>query len=201
MEIVSLVLGITAALLHGTAYFLYNVQTKLGQSNPNAASWSIWAFLSTLNALTFGASSGDFVATLQFYTGSVACILTFLYVLGIGKFAWPKRKDWGMFAIGLVATIVWWLSRSASAGNLIVLIAFVISFQPTLEGVWIDPINEKPLAWFLWSLALIATCTNVVILGKFGSLLTPFVLLLLHAAVAFLSRSRRREQFAARVPA
>lgn len=196
MGTVSLILGITAALLHGIAYLLYNVQTKLGQSNPNAASWSIWAFLSTLNALTFAASSGDFVAALQFYTGSVACILTFFYVLVIGRFAWPKPKDWAMFGIGFLASIVWWWSRSASAGNFIVLIAFVISFLPTLEGVWKDPANEKPLAWILWSVALLVTSVNVVILGKTGSLLTPFVLLLLHGAVAFLSRSRLRKQFA-----
>ena len=38
MQELTIALGLTAALLHGVAYVLYNVQTKMGKSNPNAAS-------------------------------------------------------------------------------------------------------------------------------------------------------------------
>ncbi|MEK7659843.1 MAG: hypothetical protein AAB343_01430 [Patescibacteria group bacterium] len=107
MQELTIALGLTAALLHGVAYFLYNRQTKLGHSSPNASSWSIWVFLATLNALSYREMSGDAVATLQFFTGSVACILTFLYVLTIGKFSRLKPKEWGLFALGLLATLVW----------------------------------------------------------------------------------------------
>src|SRR3990167_2234356 len=44
--------------------------------------------------------SGDVVMALQFMTGSVACILTFLYVLAIGKFSKLQPKEWGLLALG-----------------------------------------------------------------------------------------------------
>ena len=146
MQELTIALGLTAALLHGGAYVLYNVQAKLGKSSPNAASWSIWAFLAILNALSYREMSGDVVATLQFFTGSIACLLTFLYVLTIGEFSKLKPKEWGLFALGLLATLMWWKFRSATGANMIVLAAAFVSFIPTLEGVWRDPFKETPLS-------------------------------------------------------
>jgi len=131
LQELTIALGVTAALLHGVAYVLYNVQAKLGHSSPNAASWSVWAFLATLNALSYREMSGDIVVTLQFFTGSVACILTFLYVFTIAKFSRLKPKEWDLFALGLLATLAWWKFRSATGANLIVLAAAFISFIPT----------------------------------------------------------------------
>lgn len=196
MQELTIALGLTAALLHGVAYVLYNVQAKLGKSSPNAASWSVWAFLATLNALSYREMSGDLVATLQFFTGSVACVLTFLYVLTIGKFSRLKPKEWGLFALGLLATVVWWKLRSATGANMIVLVAFLISFIPTFEGVWRDPFKETPRSWTLWTLALLITTTNVVLRdGKPIALLTPIVLLVAHGSIAILSVQWRKAKF------
>lgn len=196
MQELTIALGLTAALLHGVAYVLYNVQAKLGKSSPNAASWSVWAFLATLNALSYREMSGDVVAALQFFTGSVACILTFLYVLTIGKFSRLKPKEWGLFALGLLATVVWWKFRSATGANMIVLVAFLISFIPTFEGVWRDPFKETPRSWTLWTLAFLVTTTNVVLRdGKPIALLTPIVLLIAHGSIALLSTQSRKAKF------
>ena len=181
LQVLTIALGVGTALLHGVAYALYNVQAKLGQSHPNAASWSVWVFLAALNALSYRAMSGDVVMALQFMTGSVACILTFLYVLTIGKFSKLKPKEWGLFALGLLATLVWWKFRSATGANMIVLVTFLISFIPTFEGVWRDPFRETPRSWMLWTLAFLVTTTNVVLRdGKLVALITPIVLLIAH---------------------
>jgi hypothetical protein len=191
---ITVVLGILAAVLHGTAYVLYNMQAKLGKSSPNAASWSIWAFLATLNALSYREMSGDVIATLQFFTGSVACILTFVYVLTIGKFSWPRLKEWGLFGLGLLATLVWWKLRSATGANMIVVIAFLISFVPTFEGVLRDPSKETPRSWVLWTIAFFITITNVLLRGgKPIVLLMPVILLVAHGSIAVLSRQKRKE--------
>ena len=196
MQELTIALGLTAALLHGVAYVLYNVQTKMGKSSPNAASWSVWAFLATLNALSYREMSGDVVVALQFFTGSVACILTFLYVLTIGKFSKLKPKEWGLFALGLLATLVWWKFRSATGANMIVLVTFLISFIPTFEGVWRDPFKETPRSWMLWTLAFLVTTTNVVLRdGKLVALITPIVLLISHGSIAVLSTQKRKERF------
>lgn len=196
MKEFSLVLGVAAALLHGVAYVLYNVQAKLGKSSPNAASWSVWAFLATLNAFSYREMSGDVVATLQFFIGSVACVLTFFYALTIGNFSWLKPKEWGLFALGLLATIVWWQVRSVAGANMIVLAAFLISFIPTLEGVWRDPSKETSRSWMLWAVAFFMTTTNVVLRGgKPIALITPGVLCIAYGSIALLSTQKRKERF------
>lgn len=196
MKELSLALGIAAALLHAVAYILYNIQTKLGKSSPNAASWSLWAFLATINALTYKEMSGSMVATMQFFAGSVACFLTFLFVLAIGKFSWLKPKEWAVFALGVLATLVWWKFRSATGANMIVLVALGFSFIPTIDGVWQNPFKETPRSWVLWTLAYLVTTTNVVLQGgKPIALLTPIVLLLAHGSVAVLCRQKRKSRY------
>lgn len=195
MHSLTITLGVMAALLHGIAYILYNVQTKLGQSQPNSASWSIWAFLATLNALSFREMSGDTIAALQFITGSVACILTFVYALVIGKMTWPKRKDWIAFGLGLAATGVWWKFRSATGANMVVLLAFLISFVPTFSGVLTDPNKETPRSWVLWTIALLVTTLNVSLQkGWHMALVTPTVLLVAHGSIAYLASNTRKER-------
>lgn len=196
MQELTIALGLTAALLHGVAYVLYNMQVKLGKSSPNVASWSVWAFLATLNAFSYREMSGDVVTTLQFFTGSVACFLTFLYVFTIGKFSKLKLKEWVLLALGLLATLVWWKFRSATGANMIVLFAILVSFIPTFEGVWRDPFKETPRSWTLWTLAYLLTTTNVVLReGKPFALLTPIVLLIAHGSIAILSTQSRKAKF------
>lgn len=196
MQELTIALGLTAALLHGSAFILYYWQNKTGQSKPNAATWGIWAFLATLNALSYREMTGDVVATLQFFTGSVGGILLFLYVLTFGKFSWLKPREWGLLALGIFAVLVWWKFRSATWANMIILVAVVISFIPTLEGVWRDPFTETPRSWVLWTLAFIVATTNVALRGnKAIALLTPAVLIVAHGVIAVLSTERRKKRF------
>lgn len=202
MHKLAIVIAVCAAILHGVAYLLYNRQAKLGSSKPNAASWSLWAFLATLNALSYFQMSGDVVASLQFMTGSVACMLTFIYVLFIGKFSRLTPKECALFALGLLAILIWWALRSATSANMIVLLAFLISFKPTLDGVKANPFKESPLPWVLWTIAFSMSTVNVLLSIDMGTtkligLITPLVLLICHGAIAFLCRQRRKESFTA----
>lgn len=196
MQELTVVLGITAALLHGIAYVLYSVQTKLGYSKPNIATWSIWTFLATLNAFSYREMSGDAIVALQFFTGSVACTLTFVYAMIIGKFSWPKQSDWWCFALGLLAMLVWWIFRSATGANMIILVAALVSFIPTYMGVARDPFRETPGPWVLWTFAFLVTTINVVLReDKLVALVMPTVLLVAHAGIAVLSTKERKARF------
>ncbi len=189
-------LGVLVAVLHGSAFIIYNIQTKQGKSDPNPVSWSIWAFLATMNALTYREMSGDVVATFQFYTGSVACTLTFLYVLAIGEFAWLEPEEWLLFLLGLAASLVYWKFRNATGGNLIILVAFLISFYPTFKAVLENPFKETPTAWNIWTLALFLNVVNIALRGGEPiAFLMPGVLLICHWSIAWLSRPKRKEQF------
>lgn len=198
MEQIRLVLGIVAAVLHGIAYYLYGRQTKLGSSKPNIVSWSIWAFLATINALTYRVMSGDLAATLQFFMGSVGCLLVFLFALTTGKFSWPKHwGDWAMFILGIVAMVVWLQFRNATGANMIILVALIISFIPTLDGVARDPFVEMPRSWVIWTVAYMITTTNVMLNPdwQFVSILTPASMVIGHGLIAALSTESRKSRF------
>ncbi|GMU74355.1 MAG: hypothetical protein AMXMBFR44_5520 [Candidatus Campbellbacteria bacterium] len=188
----SVLLPILAALIHGTGFVLYNVQTKLGKSEPNPVSWFLWAFLATLNALSFSAMS-DPVAALQFLTGSIGCILTFLYVLFIGKLRWPKGGEWVMFTIGLGAIAAWKLSGPTFA-NMILVLGVVWSFVPTAVGVWRDPRRERSTAWWFWTVASALTALFIFAFkgGWTAAMVMPITLTVTHGIVPLLSTENRK---------
>jgi hypothetical protein len=197
MRELKVVLAVVAALLHGLGYLLYARQTKLGRSSPKSASVGIWVFLSIINALTFNVMSGDWVMALQFFTGSVACLVTFFYVLAIGKLKLPTSEEWRLFWFGILASVVWWIFRNASAANLIIFVALVISLIPIYKTLWDDPSKEMPRSWILWTLAFLVTATNVILnwSGKPLNLVMPIGGAVIHGAVAFLSRKSRQARF------
>jgi hypothetical protein len=193
----TVVLGITAALLQSVAYLMYAAQTKIGRSSPKSASWGIWVFLTIVNALTFGVMSGSWLVTLQFFAGSVACVALFLYMLAIGKLSWPTSGEWGIVGLGILATVVWWIFRDAAYANLIICFASAIAFKPMYEELWRDPRKETPRSWVLWTLAFLVTTVNVVVnwQGKPLNLVMPVGGAILHGTVAYLSRESRRIRF------
>jgi hypothetical protein len=196
----AVVFGILAAVMHGTAFVIYCIQTKLGSSKPNAATWSLWAFLATVNALTYKGVSGDIVATLQFFMGSAACIGTFLFALAIGKFSRLKVFEWSLFALGMVASVIWLVFRNAVFANMIVLVTIAISFVPTVVGVWRDPHQEAPFPWVIWTSAYLLTTLTVVMRwhGEKAALVAPIFLLLAHGWVVWLSAPGRKSLCAKR---
>ncbi|PLX25966.1 hypothetical protein C0580_00940, partial [Candidatus Parcubacteria bacterium] len=157
------VLGVGAALLHGTAYVLYNIQTRSGQSKPNPASWSVWTILAIINAFSFREVSGDLVSTLQSFIGSAACIYTFSYALFKGKFSRLGGKEWFTLAMSLLAVLVWWIFQSATYANMIVLLAILVSFKPTFDGVLKDPFREVSRSWWIWTLAYTFTMASILL--------------------------------------
>lgn len=196
METLSIILGITAALLHGSGYLVYNIQTKLGKSEPRIITWLIWVFLTIINALSYNVMSGDFVATLQFFMGSVACIITFSYVVMIGKFKKPEKHDWLMFGLAMLAMTVWAIFRSATGANMIILLATTISFIPTLKGVWGNPFVETPPAWNLWTIAYVISTINLVLRGcPAVAFVGPVAMVFAHGAIAVLSTESRKKRF------
>jgi hypothetical protein len=194
---VTIVLGVIAALLHGVAYVLYAVQTKIGRSTPKSASWGVWLFITIINALTFNVMSANWLLALQFFVGSIGCTGLFLYMLAMKKLKWPTLGEWGIVGIGIIATMVWMIFRNAAYANLIILFALAIPFKPMYEELWRDPSKETPRSWILWTLAFIVTTVNVIVnwKGQPLNLVMPIGGALLHGVVAILSTQSRKERF------
>ena len=191
----TLILAVLAALLHGYAYVLYSVRAQAGTSEPNAATWFLWAFLAILNATSYHQMS-DWVAALQMYTGSIACAMTFFYVWWIGKFERPTQEEWNYIAVGIIAGLVWWYFRNAAIANMIVLGAFAVSFVPLFKAVRLNPKVETVQPWVIWTTAYLITSVNNGWLKHVApvALITPLLMVAAHGSIAILaSRGERRK--------
>ncbi|MFA4846109.1 MAG: hypothetical protein WC654_06150 [Patescibacteria group bacterium] len=189
---ITVVIGIVAVLIHLAGYTLYNIQAHRGHSTPNLTSWGLWAFLAALSALTYSAFSHDLVTTSIFYAGTAAQIFTLLFALSTGKFTAPKREEYIVILLALIAIYIWWSDRNAGGANLVLLAATLLGGVPTILGVWRNPKLEKPVPWLLWSLAFLLTIVNVVLRGNgFAlNLAMPVAGLVLHGTVAILAFRR-----------
>lgn len=196
MESYSLLLGLVAAGMHTTAYILYNIQSKKGQSKPNAATWALWAFLVILNALTYQETSRSFWLAFTYFTSSTACILTFGYVWIIGRLEWPAWRDWLYASLAAIGGIVWLVYHQAAYANLIITGTILLSFEPTYRGVWKNPHKETPLPWWLWTLALVVIAVNAALQHQaWTSYVSPVSLTVAHATVAILCSRQRKHRY------
>lgn len=182
-------LGITAGLMHVVAFALYNKQMLRGTSIPNAATWTLWTFLTVLNVSSYAVMSGDLVKSILPAASSIACIGTFLFSLYKGKLSRMDKWDGFALAIGLVLGFVWWWYHSAICANLILQLSVAISFVPTYRGVWKNPATEKAFPWYLWSFAYVLSIIVVVLRwqGQYVDLVYPVNCLILHAVVGLLT--------------
>jgi hypothetical protein len=154
-------LSIFAAVLSGIAYAIYLPLVYGGGSIPNPASWTVWAFLAGLNAITFWKGSHDGLATAQFFTGSAGCVAVWGLALSMGKFAPLDAMAWTVLILCLAACLVWWMTRNAVYANLVVGGTLFLSFIPTIVSVWQNGKIEHSLPWYLWTAAFLITSINV----------------------------------------
>lgn len=189
-------LAVFAAVLHGIAYIIYLSQIHSGGSVPNPASWSVWAFSSTLNAFAYASARKDWTKSLQFFTGAVMCLVVFGYSLGAGRFSPLDPLGYWIAGLCIVACVVWKLTRASYASVMMGGI-LLISGYPTVLGVWRNPAMERPLPWLLWTVAFACTLATVQIDREKIRLTEPRVWMvavvpiggiLLHGVVAFLAR-------------
>lgn len=153
-------LAIIAAVLHGTAYCIYVFQVYGGDSVPNPASWTVWMILATLNALTFWKGSKSALATAQFFTGAVASAIVWAYSLVADRFTPLDTMGWIVLLSCLIVIIIWKSTGKATYANIVIGIILIVSFVPTVLGVWKDPSVEEALPWGIWTLAFLATTIN-----------------------------------------
>lgn len=189
MNALAITLGIIAGAMHIVAFLFYNKQMIRGESTPNTATWTIWVFLSTLNAASYLFASEDIVKTILPFASTIACIGTFIYSVVKGKLS---RLDWTdsfILALGIVASALWFYYQSATIANMVIQVAVMISFIPTWRGVIKNPKVERAFPWFLWSASYIVNITTVILRwqGQPQDLVYPINCLILHGSVGLLS--------------
>ncbi len=191
MVSLELVLGGVAGLLNVIAYLLYNWQMDQGRSHPKVATWFLWGFVYSLNSGSYLSLSGHWSKTALPLASAAACLGTLLCAIIRGKFRHQVLDRWEtiVLVISVLASLIWWQGQEAAYANLFLQFAFVVSFVPTVRGVWHNPQSERWVPWLLWSLAYAAMTTSVVLHWRnWSELAYPLNGLLLNAMVGLLCR-------------
>lgn len=183
------ILGVIAGLMHLVGFVFYNLQIWRGQSIPNSTTWTLSAFLSTLNCLTYLSASGDLVKSILPIVSTLACVATFFFALHRGKLSKLDNMEKVLLGLGLASAIVWLILHSAAKANLILQASIAIAFVATFRSVWRNPKSEKALSWFIWSSAYVLSITVVIWRwqGQWIDLVYPINCLFLHGIVGLLT--------------
>lgn len=164
---------------------LYNWKTFAGETHPNISSWSVWASITVLNFTSYKKLTGDWVKSVLPTANSVMCIVTALAALRTGSIGGLSGIDETCLLLGVIAGVSWCLFKSASFAQIILQVAIVVGFIPTLAGAWHKPSSEPAFAWCLWVVAFIAQCFTVNFTwgGKRMEFLYPVNMVVFHGAV------------------
>lgn len=186
--------GIIGGLMHIVAYMIYNWQMLRGVSKPNAATWILWTILSSFNCVSYIIMTDDWIKGILPIASTTFCAVVFVISVFKGKLS--KLKKWDSIALitGVFAMTVWLIFHSAIYANMILQFCILISFTPTIRGVWQNPKMEKCLPWFIWSSAYII---NMIIVfsrwqGHPLELVYPINGMILHGLVGILALRRKK---------
>lgn len=178
-NLIVVILGVTAGLMHRKAFNMYYEQVIRGISHPPKATWLLWIFLSTLNWLSF------FVSTEKDWFLVILPAISTIYLFKIFYSFVRKNKlsrlnFWDNIAliVSIIAVIVWaWYGFNrigAIYSNCILQFSIFISFCPYFERYLKGCEEEKgPLPWFIFSGAYFLQLAAVLIKWK-GYHLLPY---------------------------
>ncbi|MFW0838025.1 MAG: hypothetical protein ACKKL5_03415 [Candidatus Komeilibacteria bacterium] len=168
---------------------------KIGNTNkPNPATWVIWAWLAIQNSWSYFAMGHDWAKSFIAMVSSVLCIATFLFALFAGKFSKLDRWEIVIVLMCLMTMIVWKVYGSATVGNMLTQIVFIVSFIPTYQTVGNNGGQEHGLPWLLWAgaylVSLTAVCANWT--NVWYQIVYPINAMLLHGGVAIYATYLRK---------
>lgn len=186
-------LALTAGLISVLAFVLYNWKGLMGATQPNVSSWAVWALITILNFTSYKKLTGDWVKSLLPTANAVMCILTAILSLRTGSFRVLSSVDQLCLLIGMLAGLCWWVFKSKDFAEKLVQIvlevAIVIGFIPTIVGAQHNPSSEPWQAWLLWTVSFATQCFVVKLTwkGKWIEFLYPVNMFLFHGGVFVLA--------------
>lgn len=183
-------LSIIGVFIYLGAFAVYNIDLLRGNAYPapSRATWTMWAILIVLMATSYSTMSQDWWKSLQFYGGIVANILTCIFVWTHGGTKDFNRQNWGIIAVAFTAITAWWITKDATWGNLILLLAVLVSSVPLIVNVAKNPRAEKPLPWMMFAASYALQIIVVLMRYKqIQDLGAPVGATILHLAVGLLA--------------
>jgi len=187
-----IVLGWAAFALHLLAFAVYNWKMLRGKSTPNITTWSVWAFVASLNCVTYFFMGDDWITSLQPLASSLACLLTFGLCLFRREFKRPTKMEIVILLVSAMAILFWWLYQNATYANLILQLGFVLSFVPTVRTIIRKPSSESALPWLMWGVVYCLLIATVLLRwnGEWSMLAYPIISAISHSLAGLLALRR-----------
>ncbi len=198
-----LFLGIAAAILQTVGYFTYGWKVLRRDIQPNATSWLMFAYGTSLLVLVEWDRDASFALLALPAICAVLSIAIALYCLKrVRRLWWPAHPlerfsfslDVGLTLLYIIAWIL--VDKSLitdaqkSLAEVLILVCWNIgvftAFFPLLRQVFHHPLTEHALPWYLWTVAysLLAYITYLEV-GTFNVLmLYPLTHVIVHGIVA-----------------
>lgn len=170
-----------AGLTQLLGYVLYLRVTK----EANSSSWFIWTIAAVVELVSYyQMTNGDLGKNILPAVCAVACVFTFFFLLFRKGFGWPEPFDWVILALDVLITIRWACSSDPVEANLLYQFTTLISFAPIIKDQLTEVHPERPLAWFVWTIAYTLFLVSIWLeLGTWEELAFPIVGIVTHLVV------------------
>lgn len=205
----TLQLGILAALLQVAGYAFYGAKILKRDIRPNAISWLMFAYGTTLLLIVEWDRDASFALLALPIACSISSILVAVYALRKMRIVWPDHfLESFSFGVDLFLTVVYastWVlllmdaidETQKSLAEIIILVCWNIgiftSFFPLLRQVYHHPLTEHPTPWFIWSLAyMFLTVATYIEIGFNELILYPLLNVGIHGFIALHTAYWRR---------
>ncbi len=158
---------INAASLLQYIYYLISKKIIL-----NKSTWIIMAFIMLLQAGTYFEivrKGNPWIATTN-----IVVATGFLFIAGYsfiaGRFAKLTKFDILSLFTGLVIIAIWKTTGDVVAAHLILQIAILISYVPTIMGILHGRLREKPIPWLIGAISYFFVIASVLLESGFSNL-------------------------------
>lgn len=134
------ILSIIAVLLTFVAYATYYRDILKGQTRPHIYSWSLWGLLTVLIValqILGGAGPSTWVTA----SAGLLCVGVVILSLKNGK-RYITKSDTVVALLSLLAIVFWLVIKQPVASIILVVIADLLAFIPTVRKSWNHPETE-----------------------------------------------------------
>ena len=192
------VLGVLAAIFQISGYLLYIRNFRRRSIRPNAASYLMFAYGTSLVAFLAWENGARWQELLLLIACSMMSVIVALMCLRKNATEPVDRFEAIIFSadlwltIGYATLVFSQIEKAAYVTAFLVLgnVTTLTSFLPILRSTWRDPRREQPFPWIMWSIAyLLLTAATLETTGLSQPVLLfyPLANVALHIAMALFS--------------
>jgi hypothetical protein len=175
-------IGIIAGILSIVGYVPYIISIFQKKTQPNKATWIIWAIVGGLLAFSYLAEGDQNTIWLPlgYFVGPlIVAILSFFY----GYSTWSKL-DYVCLVVAIISIIPWILSKDATITLLINVLIDMSGALPTIIKTYHEPETEDLTAWAIF---FVANTLQLVAISYWNlAAIYPIYLFFLAGSIVFL---------------